>query len=80
MKFDLSKEPKFVQEMVKTMSKKKRIDIIDLKQEIQTGLLEVYIKKNNIFLKDTENEECVCIGNVVDAIENGNRRDYRGRV
>ena len=44
----------------------------------------INIDENNSWapfkLRDTENEECVCIGNVVDAIENGNRRDYRGRT
>ena len=42
----------------------KLIDLVQLRREIKDGLLTTFIKRGKIYIQDTENGECVMIGNV----------------
>lgn len=47
------------------MEKKDRakvtIDLVEIKKHIRVGLFEVYILRNGVFIKDTENGETIMI-------------------
>lgn len=49
-------------------------DLVRLRAEIKAGHLEVYIKHDNIYVKDAENGECVFVGTVSEAKERGKYR------
>lgn len=39
----------------------KPIDLIELRNQIKDGILQVYMSRNRIYIKDSENGECVMI-------------------
>lgn len=39
----------------------KPIDLIELRKQIRDGILQVYMSRNRIYIKDSENDECVMI-------------------
>lgn len=49
----------------------KPIDIVQLRAEIKAGYLATFIKRGKIYITDTENGECVMIGDVKEAEERG---------
>ena len=49
----------------------KPTDIVQLRAEIKAGCYAVFIKRGKIYLQDTENGECVMIGDVKEAEERG---------
>lgn len=46
-----------------------KVDIIVIKQAIQSGKLKVFVANNKIFLEDTMSGECVVIGTVEKDVE-----------
>lgn len=39
----------------------KPIDLIELRKQIMDGIFHVYMSRNCIYIKDSENDECVMI-------------------
>lgn len=37
------------------------IDLVELRRQIRSGILKVFISRNCIYIKDSENDECVMI-------------------
>lgn len=48
--------------MTKTQKSKKAIDLVDLRNLVNEGALEVFVHRDDIYIRDTENEETVRIG------------------
>lgn len=37
------------------------IDLVQLRKEIKDGVFEIYQKRNKIYIKDAQTEECIMI-------------------
>ena len=46
------------------MNKPRLIDLIELRQQIKQGIFRPYIKRNKVYLEDTENGETIIICDV----------------
>lgn len=45
---------------------KPKIDLVDIKTLIKNGELNVFVKKNKVYIEDSYNEECVLICDLVE--------------
>lgn len=46
--------------------RKPKIDLVDIKTLIKNGELNVFVKKNKVYIEDSRNEECVLICDLVE--------------
>lgn len=46
--------------------RKPKIDLVDIKTLIKNGELNVFVKKNKVYIEDSYNEECVLICDLVE--------------
>ena len=49
----------------------KPTDLVQLRAEVKAGCYTTFIKRGKIYIQDTENGECVIIGDVKEAEERG---------
>lgn len=40
----------------------KTIDLIELRRQLHEGIFKVFVSKGAIYIKDTENDECIELG------------------
>ena len=41
--------------------KKVMIDLLDIRTNIKNGIFHVFVKKNKVYLEDSQNGECIMI-------------------
>ena len=56
--------------------KVKQIDIVDIRTAVNAGLLEAFVKKGVIYIRDVQNGETVKIGEVKESKDGDLRKVY----
>ena len=54
----------------------KQIDIVDIRSAVNAGLLETFVKKGVIYIRDVQNGETVKIGEVEEKKDGDLRKVY----
>lgn len=54
----------------------KQIDIVDIRSAVNAGLLETFVKKGVIYIRDAQNGETVKIGEVEEKKDGDLRKVY----